>query len=110
MVMIAKPDKTTPDWISDARLYLDKDGKVVGEKDPAKLTLLVAKGGSLPFAIAQRHGLIPVAPVEVEAIEVEPIEAAPVEIAETAPEFAEPVVAIAPEPKPAPKPQAKKKK
>lgn len=105
MVMIAKPDKTTPDWISDARLYLDKDGKVVGEKDPAKLTLLVAKGGSLPFAIAQRHGLIPVAPVEVEAIE-----AAPVEIAETAPEFAEPVVAIAPEPKPAPKPQAKKKK
>lgn len=105
MVMIAKPDKTTPDWISDARLYLDKDGKVVGEKDPAKLTLLVAKGGSLPFAVAQRHGLIPVAPVEVA-----PTEAAPAEVTETLPEFAESVVDVEPEPKPTPKPQAKKKK
>lgn len=45
-------------WISDRRLYLTKDGKVVGDKDPNKLTLLVAAGGSIPLADAKGYGLL----------------------------------------------------
>lgn len=60
MVSITRRDFSTPDWISSERLYLDKDGNVVGAKDPAKLTLLVAEGGALPFATAVKYGLVKV--------------------------------------------------
>jgi hypothetical protein len=46
------------DFVSDKRLYLDKDGNVVEEKDPNRLTLLVAAGGRLPMEQAQKYGLV----------------------------------------------------
>lgn len=57
------------DFVSDRRLYLDKDGKVVEADDPARASLLVAKGASLPEDVARKYGLIieavPVAKEEV---------------------------------------------
>jgi hypothetical protein len=47
-------------WTSDRRLYLDKDGKVVEADDPARQSLLIAAGGSMPLEAAQRYGLIEV--------------------------------------------------
>jgi len=44
-------------WVSPERYYLTKDGRVVGNKDPEKLTLLVAKGGVLPLETAKQYGL-----------------------------------------------------
>lgn len=58
-------------WISDKRLYLTADDQVVGEKDPRKLTLLVAAGGSITIAQAQRYGLLS-QPVEQPAPVAEP--------------------------------------
>lgn len=50
-------------WTSDRRLYLDKDGKVVEADDPTRQSLLVAQGGTIPLADAQRYGLTtPIAP------------------------------------------------
>jgi hypothetical protein len=54
------------DFVSDKRLYLDKDGKVVGDKDPNKLTLLVSEGGSIPFETAEKYGLTKVEEAAVE--------------------------------------------
>lgn len=46
------------DFVSEERLYLDKDGNVVGDKDPNKLTLLVSAGGTLPYDEALKYGLV----------------------------------------------------
>lgn len=46
------------DFVSNERLYLDKDGNVVGDKDPGKLTLLVSEGGTLPMEEAEKYGLV----------------------------------------------------
>jgi hypothetical protein len=60
------------DFVSDKRLYLDKNGNVVGEKDKNKLTLLVSEGGSIPFETAEKYGLNKaVAPAEEDEAEVE---------------------------------------
>jgi hypothetical protein len=45
------------DFVSDRRLYLDKDNNVVEANDPNKLTLLVAEGGSLSAEEAAKYGL-----------------------------------------------------
>jgi hypothetical protein len=45
------------DFVSDKRLYLDKDGNVVGDKDPNKFKLLVNVGGSLSAEDAAKYGL-----------------------------------------------------
>ena len=42
---------------ADRRLYLNAAGKVVEASDPAKLTLLVHQGGTLPLARARELGL-----------------------------------------------------
>lgn len=54
-------------WTADRRLYLDKDGKAVEANDPARSSLLVAEGGSIPLDQAAQLGLVEVAPVEVKA-------------------------------------------
>lgn len=46
------------DYISDKRLYMDKDGNLVDEKDPARHTLVVAAGGSIPRERAVELGLV----------------------------------------------------
>jgi len=52
-------------WTADRRLYLDKDGKVVEANDPSRATLLIAAGGNMSLADAERYGLIaPAAPAE----------------------------------------------
>ena len=47
-------------WTSDRRLYLDKDGNVVEADDPSRVSLLVAKGGTVPLIDAERYGLVEV--------------------------------------------------
>jgi hypothetical protein len=47
-------------YVSNERLYLDKDGNVVDEKDPNKHSLLVVKGGSLSMEEAEKYGLLEV--------------------------------------------------
>lgn len=72
-------------WTSDRRLYLDKDGKVVEADDTTKQSLLVAAGGTIPLADAQRYGLItvtpaiitPVAPSQPETDDTQKMKAAP---------------------------------
>lgn len=44
-------------YTSPERLYLNAAGQVVKADDPSRLTLLVAAGGSIPLAVAQRYGL-----------------------------------------------------
>lgn len=55
-------------WTSNRRLYLDKDGKVVEAGDPTKQSLLVAAGGTIPLADAERYGLITVTPAVVAPV------------------------------------------
>lgn len=45
-------------YTSDKRVYVDKAGKVVDEKDPARHSLLVAVGGSIPMETARAAGLL----------------------------------------------------
>jgi hypothetical protein len=54
-------------YIADRRLYLNKDGKVVEDGDPSKVSLLVGAGGSLSEARARELGLIKEEPVEEKA-------------------------------------------
>lgn len=54
-------------WTADRRLYLDKDGKVVEADDPTRQSLLVAVGGTIPLADAERYGLVTVKVAEVKA-------------------------------------------
>lgn len=45
-------------FISDKRYYIDKDGNIVGEDSPKRVTLLVAEGGRISAEQAKRYGLI----------------------------------------------------
>lgn len=45
------------DFVSDRRLYLNKDKQVVGDDDPDKNELLVAEGGRLSAEDAAKYGL-----------------------------------------------------
>lgn len=45
-------------YVADRRLYLDKDGKVVEDDDPNKVSLLVGMGGTLPEEQARALGLL----------------------------------------------------
>lgn len=47
-------------WTSDRRLYLNADGAVVEADDPSRVSLLVAAGGTIPLADAERLGIITV--------------------------------------------------
>lgn len=51
-------NEVTP-YTSDERLYLDRDGKVVGEDSPDRQTLLVGAGGTLSAEKAKQYGLVP---------------------------------------------------
>lgn len=66
-------------WTSNRRLYLDKDGKVVEADDPTRQSLLVAAGGSIPLADAERYGLVTVTPAVIATVmpEAEKAKAAP---------------------------------
>ena len=44
-------------FVSDERLYLDADGKVVKDGDPSAASLLVAEGGTISADDAARYGL-----------------------------------------------------
>ena len=44
-------------WTSDRRLYLDAAGKIVEKDNPARVTLLVAAGGTIPMEQAVSLGL-----------------------------------------------------
>lgn len=45
-------------YVATERLYADKDGNLVGEKDPKKAYLVVGVGGTLSDEDARRYGLI----------------------------------------------------
>jgi hypothetical protein len=51
-------------FISDRRLYLDKDGNVVEHDDPTAATLLVGEGCELPDELAKQYGLVGKAPAK----------------------------------------------
>lgn len=56
-------------WTANRRLYLNKAGTVVEADDPARTSLLVAEGGSLPLEQARALGLVNVTPEVVEETE-----------------------------------------
>lgn len=45
-------------WMANRRIYLDANGKAVEEKDPNKVTLLVAEGNTITRERALELGLI----------------------------------------------------
>lgn len=45
-------------YVALETVYLNEQGKVVGPKDPSRLTLLVRAGGLLPRSEAIRYGLL----------------------------------------------------
>lgn len=47
-----------PVYVAERRLYLDSDGMVVYEDDPARVSLLLGVGGKMPRREAQAYGLI----------------------------------------------------
>jgi len=51
-------EQTGPVYVAEERLYLDGDGLVVHEDDPARVSLLLGVGGKMPRALAQTYGLI----------------------------------------------------
>jgi pyruvate dehydrogenase E2 component (dihydrolipoamide acetyltransferase) len=59
-------------YIASARLYLDKDGKVVDENDPNRASLLVPAGGRLPVERAEELGLTKELTLEESPKEVKP--------------------------------------
>lgn len=92
-------------FVSDRRLYLDALGNVVETNNPAKRTLLVAAGCTLPLETARKYGLVKDA--EPEIAPVPPVVEAPVIEAEpeTAAEVAEAPEPVVEKPKPAAKPR-----
>lgn len=59
MVTIIRPEPPSKtDWVADRRYYLDKNGNVVGEKDPARVSLLIAAGCTMPIERARSFGLV----------------------------------------------------
>lgn len=45
-------------WTADRRVFLDANGKAVGEKDPSKVELLIAPGQQMEMAKAVALGLV----------------------------------------------------
>lgn len=45
-------------YIADRNIYLDADGKIVEEDNPAQVRQLVGKGGTLSTADAEKYGLL----------------------------------------------------
>jgi hypothetical protein len=46
------------DFVSDKRVYADRDGNVVDAKDPNRARLVVAEGGTLSHEEALKYGLV----------------------------------------------------
>jgi hypothetical protein len=62
-------------WQSPNRLYLNRDKtRVVPAGSPEQAHLLVAAGGEIPVAEAERYGLVKVREATVTAVEPEPVE------------------------------------
>ena len=59
---------TQMDFVAEQTVYLTADGRIVGDKDPAKLTKLVHTGGRLRYEEALRYGLIEAVSAEPAAI------------------------------------------
>ena len=55
-------------WTSNRRIYLNAEGQPVEANDPARASLLVAEGGSIPQEQAVSLGLIEVEPAKVKAL------------------------------------------
>ena len=45
-------------YTATERLYLDSGGNVVRHDNPAKVSLLIAEGGTMPMSRAQELGLV----------------------------------------------------
>jgi hypothetical protein len=45
-------------FTANRRIYLDGEGKVVEADNPARATLLIAEGQTMPIADARRYGLV----------------------------------------------------
>ena len=45
-------------WTADRRIYLDKEGNVVAEDSPERVELLVSEGKTIPYELAEKHGLV----------------------------------------------------
>ena len=76
-------------WTSDRRIYLNAEGKAVEADDPTKQSLLVAQGGTIPLADAEKYGLVTVTPAQVTTVapaSSEKAKAAPTNKAKAAPE------------------------
>lgn len=76
-------------WTADRRLYLNAEGKVVEADDPTRQSLLVAQGGTIPLADAERLGIVTVTPAQITTVAPaggEKAKAAPANKAKTAPE------------------------
>jgi len=76
-------------WTADRRLYLNADGKAVEADDPTRQSLLVAQGGTIPLADAEKYGLVTIVPAQIANIAPAPEEkakAAPTNKAKAAPE------------------------
>jgi hypothetical protein len=62
-------------WQSPNRLYLNRDRtKVVPAGSPEQAHVLVAAGGEIPVAEAERYGLVKVREAQVTAVAPEPVE------------------------------------
>lgn len=65
------PEPPAGKWVSDRRLWLDANGAVVEDGDPAAAFLLVTKGGTLPLNVAKSHGLVTEPEPEGDAVKTE---------------------------------------
>jgi hypothetical protein len=45
-------------YIADRNLYLDAEGNLVEEDDPAQVRQLIGKGGALSTEVAEKYGLL----------------------------------------------------
>lgn len=93
-------------WTSPERLFVTASGEVCTAKDPRRVSLLIAEGGQMLLADAERWGL-PARYAEPEAVAIEAVEPEPSPIVDVPPVPNEPL----PESKPAKaKPVRKAKK
>lgn len=113
MVTIIRPEPPSKaDWVADRRYYLDKNGNVVGDKDPARVSLLIAAGCTMPMERARSFGLVKDTepePAPVLSVVETPVVVSVEPIVEAS-KAAEPKLKPKPEEKPAKKPAAKKAK
>lgn len=63
------PPRNDQGYIADRNLYLDAEGNLVEEDDPAQVRQLVGKGGALSTADAEKYGLLKKAKAADEAEE-----------------------------------------